>query len=614
MLKFTRIVLLLAVISLYSFARYDSHGLTIKPAAALNHHDPDDCLKIAATILNAGNSATEGSASPYIYIKFKLPPECPAAEDIVISTQMLNPQNNNGDYTMPTTVTFKKGDTEADLTITILDDQIIEGTEFNTIKLTAGPTLNGYKLDPTTQLTFAIADDDNTVANRKFTIIYTPEITEGSQGNIKVALPPGITLTEPLEFTFAPDNNTYQATPTADYTSLLSAIVIPAGQNSVTLNINAFADGIIEGDEFVSGVLKPPVITTFGTFTSDDNKVMIRLIDGDNTVEKRIIEITPDDDILNESSNNTYTFRLYQPSPDPSKKLKLSTPLNITVTEAQRISFIGSTSNAIVLDENMADYTSLTLSYPDDNVIRPDQPITMTPLADDLHTGPFLFRWKGVIIDAMHITAIDNDAELVGLKISPTSLTIREGNTAGITVEVNGGSTFNNDISINYTWSGIDIDNENRIADKTGTVILPKGQSKITLPVFILDDQLLNPNDKRTINFTALDYQSKPVTLFPQNTVAVTLIDDDFTTLTIPNTFTPNGDGINDTWNIVNLGFDSQCTVQIFNRYGNVIYNSVGYPAAWGGTSRGQNVATGTYYYMINTHGKTYSGSVTVIR
>ncbi len=84
----------------------------------------------------------------------------------------------------------------------------------------------------------------------------------------------------------------------------------------------------------------------------------------------------------------------------------------------------------------------------------------------------------------------------------------------------------------------------------------------------------------------------------------------------VPNTFTPNGDGINDTWNIKSLDTYVNGTVQIFNRYGQEVFISVGYPNPWDGRSKGIDVPFGVYYYIINsrTGRNRFSGSVTVIR
>jgi len=84
----------------------------------------------------------------------------------------------------------------------------------------------------------------------------------------------------------------------------------------------------------------------------------------------------------------------------------------------------------------------------------------------------------------------------------------------------------------------------------------------------------------------------------------------------IPNAFTPNGDGINDTWDIKYLNSYPNNTVDIFNRYGGKVYSSIGYPVPWDGTYRGAALPAGTYYYIINPKNgrKVISGSVTIIR
>jgi gliding motility-associated-like protein len=86
--------------------------------------------------------------------------------------------------------------------------------------------------------------------------------------------------------------------------------------------------------------------------------------------------------------------------------------------------------------------------------------------------------------------------------------------------------------------------------------------------------------------------------------------------IVIPNTFTPNGDGINDTWDIKFLDLFINCSVDIFTRWGQKVYTSTGYTIPWDGTYKGTQLPTGTYYYIINLqNGMTpLSGFVAIIR
>ena len=81
----------------------------------------------------------------------------------------------------------------------------------------------------------------------------------------------------------------------------------------------------------------------------------------------------------------------------------------------------------------------------------------------------------------------------------------------------------------------------------------------------------------------------------------------------IPNTFTPNGDGVNDTW--VVEGLDETATVKVFTRWGKQIYQSVGYPSPWNGEFDGKKLPQGVYYYVITAKNNTqkFSGWVTII-
>jgi gliding motility-associated-like protein len=94
--------------------------------------------------------------------------------------------------------------------------------------------------------------------------------------------------------------------------------------------------------------------------------------------------------------------------------------------------------------------------------------------------------------------------------------------------------------------------------------------------------------------------------------VTVTVLDQ----VMIPNAFTPNGDGINDFWNIAHLNEYPGCTVDIFGRNGQLIFHSLGYGKPWTGTYNGNTLPTGAYYYVIDLKDgrQKLSGQVTIIK
>lgn len=67
----------------------------------------------------------------------------------------------------------------------------------------------------------------------------------------------------------------------------------------------------------------------------------------------------------------------------------------------------------------------------------------------------------------------------------------------------------------------------------------------------------------------------------------------------IYNTFTPNSDGINDTWTLTGIQRFPNCQVNVFDRWGQNIFKNTGYAKAWDGTYKGNYLPTGAYYYTI---------------
>lgn len=86
--------------------------------------------------------------------------------------------------------------------------------------------------------------------------------------------------------------------------------------------------------------------------------------------------------------------------------------------------------------------------------------------------------------------------------------------------------------------------------------------------------------------------------------------------IAIPNAFTPNGDGLNDVWDIQNYYLYPDIDVMVFNKEGYLVFHDTGYENAWDGTFNDNGVAPGTYYYIINLNNgdPTYKGIVTILR
>ena len=88
--------------------------------------------------------------------------------------------------------------------------------------------------------------------------------------------------------------------------------------------------------------------------------------------------------------------------------------------------------------------------------------------------------------------------------------------------------------------------------------------------------------------------------------------------LYIPSAFTPNADGLNDSWVIPNIALFPFCEVTVYNRWGELVFYASGYARPWDGTYRQQVAGAGVYTYQIDTGpgalGTVYRGKLTIIR
>jgi len=86
----------------------------------------------------------------------------------------------------------------------------------------------------------------------------------------------------------------------------------------------------------------------------------------------------------------------------------------------------------------------------------------------------------------------------------------------------------------------------------------------------------------------------------------------------IPNGFSPNGDGVNDTWEIDLAVIYPDLEVEVYNRWGEQLFYSKGYSNRWDGTVKGKSVPVGTYYYVVKVNHPDYpdpfTGPLTIMR
>jgi gliding motility-associated-like protein len=126
------------------------------------------------------------------------------------------------------------------------------------------------------------------------------------------------------------------------------------------------------------------------------------------------------------------------------------------------------------------------------------------------------------------------------------------------------------------------------------------------------------PDDSGEYSFTAIDPYGCPF----QDTILVTLATGSVGMASIPNVFSPNGDSKNDTFQVTGLAID-QFNMEIYNRWGQVMYTASNPSAGWNGglDNSADKVPDGTYFYIITLKDlcsdepqTTHTGHVTLVR
>ncbi len=210
---------------------------------------------------------------------------------------------------------------------------------------------------------------------------------------------------------------------------------------------------------------------------------------------------------------------------------------------------------------------------------------TLEYIPDPEYNGPDGFLWNAtdgtsyasgngnVVIE---VSPVDDPPENIHL----SSNLAEEGQPPGLVIGTL--TVIDKDSENNYTYSFA----QGNSGDADAFVI--EGD-KLKTGV-VLDYEVQN---QYTILITASDGQSGDITR--EFIINVLESEDAFFQTGI----TPNGDGINDTWKIRGMDNCSDCLVEIYNRWGQKIFSSIGYEQEWDGTYNNEILPAGSYYFVV---------------
>lgn len=303
-----------------------------------------------------------------------------------------------------------------------------------------------------------------------------------------------------------------------------------------------------------------------------------------------------------------------------SSSIKTGDIINCTLTNTTDCVTGPATSNNASLTSIPYVTPAVTIQSSATGTVAPGSIITFTATATNGGSNP-VYQWKVNNVDvgtnsSTYSNACFNDGDVVtctltnqgGACLTTTTATSNiitvstTGNMGAITVNASATTIYAGQL-VTFTATGVSFTNSPvyqwKVNDKD------VGTNSSTYTTYSLK------NDDTVTCALAGNGCSTPIT---GNAVIMTVLVPPG--ITIPTAFTPNNDGINDQWQIEALAGYPNCMVNIFTRYGAMIYHSKGYSQPWDGTFNGAKLAPGTYYYLIDLGNSSpkLSGYVTLIR
>ncbi len=167
----------------------------------------------------------------------------------------------------------------------------------------------------------------------------------------------------------------------------------------------------------------------------------------------------------------------------------------------------------------------------------------------------------------------------------------------------------------NYEWNYRDV-----LFPTNDSLFISKSWSEEvdSISVFIFDNCFAGHTFSKTV------YMVRPDTCDPPDTIPPPPPPAPDTTLSIPNTFSPNLDGVNDFYFVKNLNNRQSGAIKIYNRWGNLVFENASFHncsednvlSCWfGNNTNGQPVAEGVYFYELVVDNKdVYTGSISLFR
>lgn len=187
--------------------------------------------------------------------------------------------------------------------------------------------------------------------------------------------------------------------------------------------------------------------------------------------------------------------------------------------------------------------------------------------------------------------------------IFSASILIANNFTDGDQLSVQGGVT-GTDIQMSFDQ----LSGELKLTGKASRTLYESTLKKVTFASPVSGEATIS---EKLVTFTVRD--STANSNIASRKIAITEV---FPELDIVNAFTPNGDNVNDVWDVLNLEGYSEIDIFVFDQNGSKVFECHQVDCAWDGTNKGVALQAGPYMYTINVNNgkRQYKGTVNILK
>jgi gliding motility-associated-like protein len=303
----------------------------------------------------------------------------------------------------------------------------------------------------------------------------------------------------------------------------------------------------------------------------------------------------------------TGSYSLTARATDNSAAVVTSDVVSIIVSASTNAPLITITSpeNNASFESDSDILISADASDPDGSVTKVEFYNGNSKLGEDA-SSPYSFAWNNVVAGSYEISAVATDNQ-GATQVDQIQIHVGDAPTANAgeditinlpdnTVQVVGSGASFDESTLAYEWIQVSGPNDAIFSDVNSSSPTLSGLDEgiYTIELIVTDSRGLASRDQ----------------------VTITVGNGELASGRIPRYFSPNNDGIQDTWVWPSVEEFANSTLTIFNESGQVIYEAVSYQNSWDGNLNGRPLQEGAYYYVIRLpdNDDDITGAVRIIR